>query len=556
MSGWASGAAALAHAAIDAGVTLVTGYPGVPATPVVNAIIELTSPDEVQVEWCSNEKVALETAFGASVGGARSLFCAKGVGLNVALDPLMVINLSGCNAGLVLLVGDDPGSWGSQNEQDSRPLGQAAQIPVMEPTSVADAYHAVVEAFCLSEDLSLPVMVRFTRSLAVAQGELPPPLVQMRPAPVYRRKEMRWVVLPINAIPLHRQLQEKLSVVRARFEELPLNGIDVADPPASGGIIAAGFLYQKMLDLWHGAPPSGIDILHLGTFYPLPERLITAFLSHVDRVLILEETGPWVERAVAELAQRAGLFLPILGRQSGHVPVAGELFQPDIAQALTALWPRIAPSVVGPTGRPRPSREPLCDGCPYRPTADVLAAVMAEHGGREKFVVVGEPGCMVRTQLPPYKLLDVKNSLGASVAMAAGLALSPIEERVIALCGDSAFLHSGLAGLLSAVTAGAQMLLLILDNGTTALSGGQSHPASKTDARGHPRRGVDIEAITRGTGVRDVSVVDLDRGESLRPPLETALQSGGLSVIIVRGECPRWSATSSPVQYPIQPAAH
>lgn len=328
MTPWASGARALAQAAIDAGATLVTGYPGAPATAVVDAVIELTGLDEVRVEWCSNEKVALETAFGASVGGTRSLFCAKGVGLNVALDPLMVINLSGCNAGLVLLVGDDPGSWGSQNEQDSRPLGLAAEIPVLEPTTVPDAYRAVVEAFRLSEEYSLPVMVRFTRSLAVARAELalpliPPPTV----APVYRRESMRWVVLPVNAIPLHRQLHAKLARVRTHFETLPLNGVDAFAPPSRHGVIAAGFLYQKLIDLWDGTPPPAIDVLRVATFFPLPERRVTSFLRQLDRVLVLEETGPWLEHAVRELAQRVGLTLPILGRQSGHVPAAGELFQ-------------------------------------------------------------------------------------------------------------------------------------------------------------------------------------------------------------------------------------
>jgi indolepyruvate ferredoxin oxidoreductase alpha subunit len=548
MTLWASGARALAQAAIDAGATLVTGYPGAPATAVVNTIIELTSPDQVRVEWSSNEKVALETAFGASVGGRRSLFCAKGVGLNVALDPLMVINLSGCNAGLVLLIGDDPGSWGSQNEQDSRPLGLAAEIPVLEPTTVSDAYDAVVEAFRLSEEFSLPVMVRFTRSLAVAQGQLsPPPALSLSSVPAYHREAMRWVVLPINAIPLRRQLHEKLALLRARFEKLPLNGLETADPPSRKGVIAAGFLYQKMIDLWDGTLPPGISLLRLGTFSPLPERLITTFLGQVDRVLILEETGPWVERAVTELAQRVGLMRPIFGRQSGHVPVAGELFQWDIAQALNDLWPELILSPQGPTSRPRPSRESLCDQCPYRPTVEALVAVMESHGGRDAFAIVGEPGCMVRTQLPPYELLDVKNSLGASVGMATGLALSPIGRRVIALCGDSAFLHSGLAGLLSAVTAEAQMVLLILDNGTTALSGGQSHPASAVDARGRPRRGVDLEAMMVAAGVRDVTVVDLDQGGPIREPLENALRSDGLSVIIARGECSRWSASSGPV---------
>jgi indolepyruvate ferredoxin oxidoreductase alpha subunit len=163
-----SGAYALARGAIEAGVSLVTGYPGAPATAVVNEILELTSPDEVQVEWTSNEKVVMEIAFGASLGGMRSLLCVKSVGLNVALDPLMALNLSGCNAGLVILVGDDPGGWGSQNEQDSRTLALAAEIPLLEPTSVSDARAAVRQAFQLSEEIGLPIIVRVTWALSSA----------------------------------------------------------------------------------------------------------------------------------------------------------------------------------------------------------------------------------------------------------------------------------------------------------------------------------------------------------------------------------------------------
>ena len=167
-----SGAYALARGAIEAGVSLVTGYPGSPVTAVVNGILELTSPEEVQVEWTSNEKVAIEMAFGASLGGTRSLLCVKSVGLNIALDPLMALNLSGCNAGLVLLVGDDPGGWGSQNEQDSRALALAAEVPLLEPTSVSDAQGAMRQAFQLSEEMGLPVMVRVTRALVLAEDDI------------------------------------------------------------------------------------------------------------------------------------------------------------------------------------------------------------------------------------------------------------------------------------------------------------------------------------------------------------------------------------------------
>jgi len=537
-----SGAYALARGAIEAGVSLATSYPGSPVTPVVNHILELTSPDEVQVEWTSNEKVAIEMALGASVGGARSLLCVKGVGLNIALDPLMAFNLSGCNAGFVILVGDDPGSWGSQNEQDSRALALMAELPLLEPTSVSDARAMMREAFQLSEKMGLPVIVRITRALVLAEGmELAEEKFKIVPPPSFQREFMRWVVLPVNVVPRHRRLLERLEEVQVRFEDSPFNGVE---GEGAHGVIAAGFVYQKLLDSLGGVIPPELRVLRLGTFHPLPVERVTDFLTRVESVLVLEETLPLVERSVRATVQRAGLTLPVYGRDTGHISRTGELFAPHIAAALNELASQLALSTEGESGRPMPSRQPLCDDCPYIPTFDALVEVMERWGGRDEFIVVGDPGCMVRSQLPPYELMDVKHSLGSSIGMAAGVALSQAKsgegKRVVTLCGDSSFLHSGFAGLVDAVRVGARMLVLILDNGTTALSGGQPHPASQTDARGRPRRTVDMAALAREAGAGDVRVVDLDRGEDIRSAIEAGMDADGVAVVIARGQCPRW----------------
>ncbi len=544
-----SGASALARGAIESGVSLVTGYPGAPATAVVNAILELTAPDEVQVEWTSNEKVAIEMAFGASVGGMRALLCVKSVGLNIALDPLMVFNLSGCNAGMVILVGDDPGSWGSQNEQDSRILALAAELPLLEPTSVSDARDAMRQAFQLSEDMSLPVIVRIVRALTLAEIQTSDDYGNRRlhenlrglVSPPFQREFMRRVVLPVNVAPYHRRLLRRLDEVQAGFEHSPFNGVW---GDGLHGVIASGFAYQKMLDLLGGAVPPELCVLRLGTLHPLPLGQVTAFLRQVESVLVLEETAPLIEQAVQSAAQRAGLTLPIYGRASGHIPRAGELFDPHIAAALNRVSPQLALSTKGVTERPMPSRQPLCKGCPYIPTFDALTELVEQLGGRDEFIVVGDPGCMVRAQLPPYELLDVKNSLGSSIGIAAGVALSQIKaatgKRVIALSGDSSFLHSGFNGLVDAARVGARMLVLILDNGTTALSGGQPHPASQTDARGRPQRAVDLAALAHVAGAGAVRVVDLDGDDDVRAAIESGLSCGGLAVLIARGQCPRW----------------
>ncbi len=539
-----SGAEALAQGAIDAGVAMVTGYPGAPATAVVDHLVRLTTSDAVHVAWNSNEKGAIEMAFGASVGGMRALLCVKSVGLNVALDPLMAFNLSGCNAGLVILVGDDPGGWGSQNEQDSRGIAWLAELPLLEPTTTAEAQTVMREAFRLSDELGLPVIARVTHALAtsaVAQlhaASTPPP------PPGYQREFMRWVVLPVNVVPYHRRLLEKLDTVRARFEDSTFNAVEGA---GSYGVIAAGGAYQKLRDALAGEIPRDLRILRLGTLFPLPERRIADFLRSVKMTVVLEETAPWIEDAVRAIAQQAGLVVPIAGRRTGHVPPVGELFAPHIAAALNAWLPALALPTDGETERPRISRELLCEGCPYIPTVETLIAAMEEHGGRDAFIVTGDPGCMVRAQLPPYALLDVKHSLGSSIGLAAGLAASQqrsaTSKRVIALAGDSGFLHSGLAGLVDAAHTGVAMTILILDNGTTALSGGQPHPASGMDARHTPQQAVDLAALVRACGVADVRVADIDRGDDIRAAVEAGLQANGVAAIIARGKCPRWVCT-------------
>jgi indolepyruvate ferredoxin oxidoreductase alpha subunit len=537
-----SGAHALAYGAIASGVSLVTGYPGSPATAVVNAILELTSPHDVQVEWISNEKVAMEIAFGASLGGQRALLCVKGVGLNIGLDPLMTMNLSGCNAGFVILVGDDPGGWGSQNEQDSRALAPLMELPWLEPTTVSDAHAAMRDAFALSEEMELPVVLRVTRALALAEEEIKAWQVpqnkslQRAAPPAFQSEFMRWVVLPINVVPYHRRLLERLSVVQDRFESSALNRV-TGDGPR--GVVASGFTYQKLLDLLGGAIPTGMRVLRLGTYYPLPTRRLTAFLKTIESALVVEETAPLVERGLRDIAQNAGLTLPIYGRDTDHLPFVGELFAADLAQALNRLLPGLALPTGGEQSRSMPSRQPLCDGCPYIPTFDALQAVITERGGRDPFIIVGDPGCMVRAQMPPYQLMDVKHSLGSAIGMATGIAAAQgrAGKRVIALCGDSGFLHSGFNGLVDAARAGVRLLVLVLDNGTTALSGRQPHPASPVDTRGRPRRAVELAALARAAGARMVLVADLDNGEDIQPDLEMGLDFDGLAVVIARGQC-------------------
>jgi indolepyruvate ferredoxin oxidoreductase alpha subunit len=465
----------------------------------------------------------------------------------------MAVNLTGCNAGLVILVGDDPGAWGSQNEQDSRTLAMAAELPLLEPTTVTDAGVAMGQAFGLSETLGLPVIVRVTRALVLAQADAPAGsegkavagFAQGAPLsapPAFEREFMRWVVLPINVVPYHRRLVQRLGEVRGRFENSPLNGIE---GEGAYGVIAVGDGYLKLVDALSGTVRPALRVLRLGTVHPLPSTLVASFLRTVEAAIVIEAGIPCVERTVKSLAQSEQLTLPIYGRESGHIPVVGELFVPHIAAALNRFMPPLALAEDGPSSRPMPSRQGLCNGCPYIPVFDALVGAMARHGGRDAFVIVGDPGCMVRAQLPPYRLLDVKSSLGSSIGTATGMALSVAKDgtgtRVVAICGDSALLHSGLNGLVDAARLGVAMTVLILDNGTTALSGGQPHPGSRLDARGVPQQAVDLAALVRAAGVDALQVVDVAQGDDISAALEGALGEDGLAAVVARGPCPVWA---------------
>lgn len=538
-----SGSEALALGALQAGVQFVTGYPGSPATATVDALLR-AADNRLRIEWAINEKSAFDAALGASLAGVRSLVCLKSVGLNVALDSLMVANLSGGDGGLVILSGDDPGGWGSQNEEDSRPLADAAEVPLLEPTSPAEAGATLCYAFDLSERFRLPVVVRFTRALAadrVALEQPSPPGAGHQTAR-FERDPDRFNVLPIHVVEFHHRLQATLEQVQAEFEGSPLNR---EEGEGRHGVIAAGHVAHKLAAVLAGSGSPPLRVLRLATLHPLPEHRVVEFLRRVDKVLVLEETAPYVELRIQAVAQRAGMALPIYGRSSGHLPGAGELFAPDIVAALAALWPDRPWPAFAPSGRQMPSRQALCDDCPYLPTIEALMTVIERHGGRDAFAITGETGCMVRAQLPPWQLLDVKYGMGASIGLAAGLARAGIPQKVIALSGDSALLHSGLGELIDAVQAGVSLLVVVLANETTALSGGQPHPATGHDAQGRPRRAVDLAALIRAAGVDDVRVVDPADRQATQAAIEAGVAAEGLTVVISRKACPRWLLTQS-----------
>jgi indolepyruvate ferredoxin oxidoreductase alpha subunit len=538
-----TGSEALARGALEAGVQFVTGYPGSPATATVNALLRLAG-DDIRIEWAINEKSAFDAAFGASLAGMRSLLCLKSVGLNVALDSLMVSNLAPGDGGFVLLIGDDPGGWGSQNEEDSRPIIAAAEIPLLEPKSANDGCNLMGFAFDLSERHQVPIALRVTRAMAMETVELDPsPADRRSPRPArFERQGDRFNVLPVHVVDYHQRLQAKLRRMRFEFE-CPARNEEEGQGQAA--IIAAGYAYQKLSSVLGQSNQPPVRVLGLDTLHPLPVTKIATFLEKGEAALVLEETAPYLETEVQAIAQRAGLSLPIHGRRSGHIPGTGELFAHEIAQALTELLPAWPWPSFLPEGRSRPSRQPLCENCPYVPAVESLLAIMERHGGRDGFVVAGETGCMVRTQLPPWRLLDLKYGMGSSIGLAAGLVRAGIPQRVVALSGDSALLHSGLGELIDTVQAGVKLLIIVLANETTALSGGQPHPGTARDARGRARQPADLVALIQATGVASVRLVDPKQVQVTQAAMEEGLAADGVAVVIAARACPLWAGETT-----------
>jgi len=530
------GEQALAYGAWAASVRVVTGYPGSPSSGVVKHLLSISTSDEMHILWSANEKVAFETALGASLANQRALVCMKSVGLNIALDPIMTANLTGVQGGLVILVGDDPGAWASQNEQDSRYLAAFAELPLLEPASPAEGAMMIHTAFDLSERTGLPVIVRETRDFA-QEREIIPSLRRAHARPPHFAAEgLRWVSLPFNVVSNHHRLHAHLSGVAADFERSPFNAVKMQGPVR---IVAAGFAYTKLLRAFPQGLPDGMSVLKLGTVYPLPEERLASFLTPRSRTLVIEETEPFVERQLQALAQRRGLNLKILGKGTGHLPREGALTEVHLRKAISRLLGEPSSLSVRASGQEtiRPSQQGLCEGCFYVPLFETLRDVLA--GLDRRAVICADPGCAIRIHQSPFEMLHVKHSMGSAIGLASGLWLAGIDALPIALVGDSSFFHTGLNGLLSAASSGAEILVLVLDNGSAALTGGQPHPGSGWDARGRRTRAVQIEELLRNCGGDFLTTIDPLDHSSTERELRMAILARGLRVIVARGQCVR-----------------
>jgi len=527
-----NGDQAMAFGALSSGIKLVTSYPGSPSSGTVETLISLAKKHKIYAEWSSNEKVAMEMGIGASIAGRRALVCTKSVGLNSMIDPLMVLNLTPVHGGLVILLGDDPGGYGSQNDQDSRPLATMLEMPMLEPSSPAEGYAMMQEAFNISEKFNTAVIIRETRSFTQQEEPVPVSDESYKEANLgFIREPWRFVPVPSNAVEKHKALHKTIEAVSDWANSTPFNRIT-----GNGvkGIVGAGFAYRKLLDVVGEKNLGEFRLLKLGVLYPLPREVIKQFLQDCDEVLIVEEIEPYVETHIKAIAHDINCLVKIFGKQSNHLSREGELFRWQIQRALKEYIPEFVPVQTytkEKEAEEKPKKKDYCAGCQYDKILDKLAEA-AEILGK-KPVLIGDPGCLVTVA----DRLDAKYALGSAVSVADGLSKAGVDERVVAIFGDSAFFHTTLPAICNVAHNRGNILMVVLDNKATATSGFQVNPGVGRDAMGQEAPALDIEQIARACGVKHVYTSGPDNPDSqLKETFREALSRRELSLIIIRIE--------------------
>jgi indolepyruvate ferredoxin oxidoreductase alpha subunit len=534
-----TGEEALAQGAWEAGVGVATGYPGSPSTRFLEHLAEISNAADVYAEWSANEKVAFEIALGASMGGKRAAVAMKSVGLNVAMDPLMVANLGGISGGLVVVLGDDPGAWGSQNEQDSRLLVRAAEVPLLEFSSPQEAYDMVEYAFSISEKFELPVFIRETRSSSCEKGPVYVTGERVHSSPKSFLSLESWKLLPIRPSEKHRALYAKIPQIAAEFNRSIYNQKILKSPK---GILAAGYMAAKVSRLLKGNGGDPLSFFKLGTVYPPPEGEVTKFLAQMEEVLVAEELQPLVEGYLRALIQLHQLKVRVYGKETGHLPNHGEIFIHHLRKAIKdSLGVEI--SSEGPMSPERDEEskvlyKSLPPQCPFFKAFEAFSTVIPKDP-RERPIFVGDDGCLIRLMNQPFSLLDCKFCMGAAIGMASGLALAGEKRKIIALVGDSSLFHTGLPAYFNAVASGVQMMIVILDNRCTAMTGCQGNPGTDLNLQGRKRKRISIESVLKSAGVKIFISVDAfgDKGV-LAKAFRECWDSEELSVLLVTGPCP------------------
>ncbi|MCP9627382.1 indolepyruvate ferredoxin oxidoreductase subunit alpha [Rhodopseudomonas palustris] len=509
-----TGNEAIARAAWEAGVRVAAAYPGTPSTEILENLGTYPAED-LHAQWSTNEKVALDVAIGASFAGSRALCAMKHVGLNVAADALMSFAYIGVNGGLVLIVCDDPGIHSSQNEQDSRIYGLLGTLPILEPSDAQEAYDFTKLAFDISEQFDTPVIVRSTTRLSHTRSTVSVGLRCEVPPRVFLEKPSKNVMIPAHARGRHVAVLEREAKLKEYFAVSGVTQWEKGDP--SFGIVTAGTCYPYVREVLPNA-----TVLKLGASWPLPEQLLRDFCGSVERVFVVEELEPIIEKEIAALGIKVEgkRFFPRAGEFSPEVVRAG-LVQAGILPAPPSQNAWVPEPVVRPPV--------LCAGCPH--TSSFMA--VRASGAR----VAGDIGCYTLAVLDPLRGIDTCVAMGSSIGNAVGMAKAGETKPIVATIGDSTFLHAGIPALIDAVYNQADIAVMLLDNHITAMTGGQQHPGTGRTLRGDPAPQINYEALIRACGVQWVKTVDSYDLAGTHQALREAIAYRGVAVLISNRPC-------------------
>ncbi len=507
----------IARGVWEAGATVASAYPGTPSTEILEAIGRFPAAD-IEANWATNEKVAFDVAIGASFAGERAFVAMKHVGLNVALDSLMSITYIGVNGGLVAAICDDPGIHSSQNEQDTRLVGRLAQVPVLEPSDAQEGVDFCREAFDISEQFDTPAILRSTTRLSHTRS-----LVKHGPrrSPAnfgFREDPTKNVIIPAHARQRHPLVLERERKLIEFASTSPLNRWEPGH--TKFGIVTCGLSYAYVKEV---VPE--VSVLKLGMTHPLPDDLLRDFCASVDRVLVVEELEPVIEDAIRKLGFEVDgkCFFPRVGEFSPSVVRAG------LEQA-GLLEKRDSREDMGLNPDPLARPPVLCAGCPHTTSYMALRAVNAR--------VTGDIGCYTLAAIEPLKAIDTCVAMGSCIGNAIGIAKAGAETRpIVATLGDSTFLHAGVPPLIDAVYNKSDITVMILDNHTVAMTGGQDHAATGVTLRGEQTERVDFEQLVKAVGVKWVKKIDSYNLALLYQTVREAVEFKGVSVVIADRPC-------------------
>ena len=530
---------AITRGAIEAGVDVATTYPGTPSSEIADTFSHIAKYHTKQkkdpgyyFEYSTNEKVSLEVAGAAAISGLRALTCMKHVGLNVAADTFMTYMYIGCVGGHVIITADDPSCHSSQNEQDNRYYALFGGAPMFEPSTPQEAKEMTRLGFEISEQLKSPILLRTTTRLNHVRG---PITFEKKQKPRKKGKFERnpeWVTTPAVARVKHPELLEKLKKAEAIAEKSPFNFILNIGKPKDWGIVTSGVSYNYVKEICEDLKLD-VKILKLGMTNPLPKQMCKKFLQDCKNVIIVEELEPFLESQFKEMAYDLGCNVKIYGKTTEHFSRLFE-YNPDIVtEVLSKIFKVKNPLVKPKTSKIKlPSRPPsLCPGCPHRAT--YYACKKAKPKG---VIYPTDIGCYTLGKAKPLEMADLLLCMGSNAGTACGLAVAT-DEKIVSFMGDSTFFHSGIPPIINAVHHNHDVVITVLDNRTTAMTGHQPHPGTDFDGMGRPAKKIRVEDVIKGCGIEHIEITDPNDIKATTEAFKRALDYKGPSAVVSKSPC-------------------